>query len=89
MKAVIDAIKAKTPCRDCKRRFPPVAMDFDHRFGKNRSIANMVSGAYRIDLILEEIKLCDLVCACCHRIRTAARKQNFAPVKTRGAVVLA
>lgn len=77
-KAAVDAIK-NVPCADCDRRFPAVAMDFDHVGSKTRSIANMVSAAYKLDLILEEIKKCEIVCACCHRIRTAARKENHAP----------
>lgn len=80
-KTIIDDIKSKTPCMDCHRKFPATAMDFDHVRGKNRAISALVSGAYKLALILEEIKLCDIVCACCHRIRTAARKQNHAPNK--------
>lgn len=78
-KAAIDALKA-APCADCARCFPPVAMDFDHVGGKTRSIATMVASAYKLDLILEEIKKCEIVCACCHRLRTAARKENSAPM---------
>ncbi len=81
IKAIVDGIKSKAKCADCRKKFPPIAMDFDHIKGKNRSISNLVSGAYKIDLILEEIKLCEIVCACCHRIRTAKRKQNHAPKK--------
>jgi hypothetical protein len=81
IKKVIDKIKAESPCVDCGRYFPPVAMDFDHVRGKTKGVANFVSGAYKLDLILEEIKLCELVCACCHRIRTARRKDNLSPVK--------
>lgn len=74
IKAVIDRLKSEASCADCGLKFPPVAMDFDHKEHKNKSIANMVSGAYKIDLILEEIQLCEIVCACCHRIRTHSRK---------------
>ena len=77
IKVIIDKIKESTPCKDCGRFLPSVAMDFDHIKGKNKSIARMVSGAYRIELILEEIKLCDVVCACCHRIRTTKRRDNL------------
>jgi hypothetical protein len=75
VKAAVNKIK-DTPCADCGQSFPAVAMDFDHVGAKTRSIANMVSGAYKLDLILEEIKKCEIICACCHRIRTAARKEN-------------
>lgn len=79
IRKVLDDIKAKAKCADCRRKFPPIAMDFDHVRGKNMSISAMACAAYRIGLILEEIKLCEIVCACCHRIRTAARRQNHAP----------
>jgi len=82
-RAITDSIKASTPCTDCHRFFPPICMDFDHLSGKNKSIASMVSQGYKIELILEEIKLCDVVCACCHRVRTAKRKQNLAPTRTK------
>lgn len=77
IKSVIDELKSKTPCKDCGQYFPPVAMDFDHVKGKNKAISSLVSGAYRLELILEEIKLCELVCACCHRVRTHKRKENL------------
>lgn len=73
---VIDNLK-RAPCTDCLRTFPPVAMDFDHIGPKTMGIASMLSTGYKLHLILEEIKQCELVCACCHRIRTASRKQNL------------
>jgi len=82
VKAAVDKLK-DVPCLDCDKRFPPVAMDFDHLGGKTKSIATMVSQGYKLDLILEEIKLCEIVCACCHRIRTEKRKQNLAPLGTQ------
>lgn len=78
-KSYIDNIKAMTPCKDCGHRFPPVAMDFDHIGPKNGNVARMVSGGYKLELIKAEIEKCELVCACCHRVRTATRKQGLAP----------
>ena len=83
IKAHIDELK-KAPCTDCGKCFPPVCMDFDHVGPKNRAIAGMVFGAYRLPLIIEELKNCELVCANCHRIRTASRKDNLAPVVPHG-----
>jgi hypothetical protein len=80
IKAFVDRIKAATPCTDCRRRFPPVCMDFDHVKEKVRSVAGLVAGAYRIALVQEEIARCEVVCANCHRLRTQKRKQNQAPV---------
>lgn len=80
VKAYVDRIKASTPCADCKRKFPAICMDFDHVKGKTRNVSGLVSGAYRLALIKEEIVRCELVCSCCHRIRTQKRKDNLAPV---------
>ena len=63
------------PCADCGRRFPPCAMDFDHRdpVAKRYGVTRMVgrAGAARI---LAEAAKCDIVCANCHRSRTLARR---------------
>jgi hypothetical protein len=63
------------PCADCGGRFPPCAMDFDHRDGSSKTagVTRMVgrSGAARI---LAEAAKCDIVCANCHRARTYRRR---------------
>lgn len=72
------------PCADCGNRFPSVAMDFDHvRGSKVKSIASFVAGAYKLDLIKEEIAKCEVVCACCHRIRTWTKGEHLAPNKAQ------
>lgn len=50
-------------------------MDFDHRDGSNKEteISNMARLGSSWKSIEQEIKKCDLVCACCHRIRTEQR----------------
>lgn len=73
VRAEINKLK-DVPCADCCQKFHPVAMDFDHVRGeKVESIGKFIGGGYRIDLVLEEIKKCEVVCACCHRIRTHNR----------------
>lgn len=66
------------PCLDCNRVFPWCAMEFDHRpeeikrfdiSTKNRLLAI----PERITEIEKEIACCDLVCSCCHSIRTQER----------------
>lgn len=69
-----DSLKSK-PCSDCGLTFPPEAMDFDHVRGEK------VAGICQIydwkeERILLELSKCDLVCACCHRIRTNSRKNQ-------------
>lgn len=65
------------PCTDCSRTFPEVAMDFDHvpeRGQKLCDVSRMVYGSYSMQSVKDEIAKCDLVCACCHRIRSAGRR---------------
>lgn len=61
------------PCKDCGSKFISAAMEFDHRPGEKK-VFN-ISNARRHDLprVIAEIAKCDLVCACCHRLRTKAR----------------
>src|SRR6266404_1472235 len=70
------AVHKQSPCIDCGQQFPPEAMDFDHRDGvhKKENVAQMVSASYSTQTIMEEILKCDLVCACCHRLRTFNRQ---------------
>ncbi len=77
--AYVTQVKESTPCMDCGRKFPAVAMDFDHLKDKVAAVARMVGCGYKLELIKVEIEKCELVCACCHRIRTARRKEYLAP----------
>jgi hypothetical protein len=62
------------PCADCGGKFPYFVMDFDHRDGEEKlgNISAMVAG-WTWKRILAEVAKCDVVCANCHRIRTARR----------------
>jgi hypothetical protein len=62
------------PCVDCGHIFPAAGMDFDHvRGAKELPISKMYTCAW--SRVLLEVSKCDLVCACCHRIRTLAQKR--------------
>jgi hypothetical protein len=63
------------PCLDCGQKFPPECMDFDHRPGtiKKYDPGFVFLNNSRASTIQAEIMKCDLVCANCHRIRTAKR----------------
>jgi hypothetical protein len=71
-----DTLKS-APCKDCGQIWPPIAMDFDHRDPRTKRypIPVMVSNVMSKEAIIQEIAGCDLVCACCHRIRTLKRGQ--------------
>lgn len=69
----VDQIKAR-PCTDCKMRFPLPAMDFDHVRGyKANTIASLVRRGVPLSRLKKELSKCELVCANCHRVRTAER----------------
>lgn len=63
------------PCTDCGES-DPVVLDFDHLPGhvKRFTISRAVGASTRSwTSILAEIAKCEVVCANCHRRRTAAR----------------
>ena len=64
------ALKA-APCNDCGGVFPTCGMEFDHRdpTGKVKAISRMRTSSW--DAVIKEVQKCDLVCACCHRLRAA------------------
>lgn len=64
------------PCVDCKKTYPPVCMDFDHRPGTEKiaNVSDLVNDN-RINQFNEEVKKCDVVCSNCHRIRTSKRER--------------
>ena len=67
--------KDNKPCTDCKQIFRYWALDFDHIEDKYKSINTLQNR--QLDLIKQEIKKCELLCANCHRIRTIERKAGF------------
>lgn len=71
----VNAIKVANPCVDCGEYFPAVCMDFDHLVAgeKELNVSVMVGRASSLKRIAREIEKCDLVCACCHRVRTRYR----------------
>lgn len=70
----VNQIKEETPCMDCDRTFPAVCMDFDHcTDDKFKNVSRLINEGYSLEKIKFEIAKCELVCACCHRIRTQAR----------------
>jgi hypothetical protein len=62
------------PCTDCGET-DPVVLEFDHLDAEAKSFDIGQSLPYRNwRSILEEIKKCEVVCANCHRRRTALRR---------------
>jgi hypothetical protein len=69
----IKKLKESTPCNDCKKYYPYYIMQFDHLRDKKFHIGSGVSKP--IELLLDEINKCDIVCANCHAERTHSRKK--------------
>ena len=64
-----------SPCRDCGRRLPWYAMEYDHRDPKAKVDEVMrMAGHAGLDRILAEVAKCDIVCSNCHRDRTHRRR---------------
>lgn len=66
--------KERRPCVDCAGRFPAEVMDFDHVRGVKLFELSEAAGR-SLEIIAREIAKCDLVCANCHRLRTASRRK--------------
>ena len=81
---MINMVKS-APCMDCGVSFDPVCMDFDHREGEEKHPAmtrkngymamSQFAGTYSDEVVALELAKCDVVCACCHRMRTKARME--------------
>jgi hypothetical protein len=71
-------------CIDCGIS-NPVVLEFDHRdpAQKKANISTLISSKGRWEDILEEIEKCDVVCANCHKIRTA-KQQGWTKIDIDG-----
>ena len=72
----IARVKRLKGCMDCGGKFPSCVLDFDHRPGtiKVTNISWMRTVGFA--KIKEEMRKCDVVCANCHRLRTADRRKR-------------
>ena len=72
---------AEHPCVDCGED-DPVVLEFDHTDEKSFDVcAKLIDFTWK--RILEEIEKCEVVCANCHRRRTAMRRGALRFVLTR------
>jgi hypothetical protein len=75
--------KESNPCSDCDEYFPYFVMQFDHI--TNDKVAQVSDFLHSHDwkALWLEIAKCELVCTCCHRLRTEARGFKFRPIEQR------
>jgi hypothetical protein len=73
-KNFIDELKMKTGCIDCGYSKHPEALQFDHLPGFKKHFEISKSYLKPLEEVLDEIKKCEVVCACCHAIRTHNRR---------------
>lgn len=84
-RAFIQRLKETRPCADCGGTFPAVCMDFDHRHGsKTLNVADAVNRGWGWERLIAEIQKCDIVCANCHRVRTASDRTAKVPITLSG-----
>ena len=62
---------SERPCVDCGES-DPVVLEFDHLADKEFDVSAGLR-THRWEAVLQEIDKCDVVCANCHRRRTARR----------------
>ncbi len=76
VKQIVDLIKTE-PCMDCGQSYAPYVMDFDHVRGeKVANVGRLVTRGKPLNMIMDEIDKCDLVCANCHRGRTHGKEKT-------------
>ena len=69
------------PCADCGET-DPVVLEFDHLRDKRVEISAALHGR-NWQTILDEIEKCEVVCANCHRRRTARRRGTLRAILTQ------
>jgi hypothetical protein len=75
-RAYVIEILRSGACTDCGLEDPAV-LEFDHVGPKRMEVGKLVREAYRLERIKAEIANCELVCANCHRRRTAKRIRSW------------
>jgi hypothetical protein len=77
---VYDVLSSSSGCVDCGEK-DPIVLEFDHRDPSTKSSNIGDSYGKSIEYLKEEILKCDIVCANCHRKRTAKMFNYYKYVK--------
>jgi hypothetical protein len=77
--AYVNAIKLERGCVDCGYKSNVIALEFDHL--PEHPLKARIANLFKMEDINAEMEKCEVVCANCHKIRTAQRnQQNGRPV---------
>lgn len=76
------AFLLNNPCVDCGEN-DPVVLEFDHLHDKVDAVSYLATSGSSWATIQAEIAKCEVVCANCHRRRTARRARTFRYRSTR------
>lgn len=71
---------SKHPCIDCGEA-DPVVLEFDHVNGKDATVASLIRDGVSTERIRQEIGLCVVRCANCHRRKTMEERGWFRGTK--------
>jgi hypothetical protein len=74
-KTILDLARDR-PCTDCKIKYLPHIMQFDHLPQYKKLFAVSLGRDYPVDKVLKEIAKCEVVCANCHAERTWQRRNG-------------
>lgn len=58
------------PCMDCGISYPYYVMDLDHRDPSRKLYTVAAMQKFPLEMVMDEIAKCDVVCSNCHRERT-------------------
>ncbi len=74
----ISTYKKNNQCLDCgfSGSIFPEVLEFDHLTDKKFEVSTFFKYTTNLDRVKNEIAKCELICANCHRIRTAKRRKE-------------
>ena len=74
---------SRSACADCGIA-DPIVLEFHHVGGKTLSVCLLVGRGYGRSRIVEELRQCLVLCANCHRIRTAKERGYYRAIGPSG-----
>ena len=68
--ALVSKIKTDRGCSNCGYNKHACALDFDHKDPEIKRFNIGSSHTYKMDVLLDELSKCRILCANCHRLKT-------------------